>query len=155
MKIQTYLLLIVFCLPLGLLAQRRGVGQKDSLSKLLCPLNQAVEPPPEKQAYDLGVSQPKIILTSATDTTVKACINGTVTTVMKDEDGKWEVMFNNKDYYFYYSGITKVKVVKGQRLQGGDAIGIINPGDKIELMIYDFETPLEPKRYLNCWKADD
>lgn len=152
MKFQTCLLVIVFCLPLGLLAQRRGVEKKDSLTKLLCPLNGAIEPPAEKQAYDLGVSQPKIILTSATDTTVKACISGTVTNVMRDEEGKWEVMFNNKDYYFYYSGITKVKVAKGQKLQGGDAIGIIKPGDKIELMIYDFETPLEPKRYLNCWK---
>jgi len=154
MKFQNCLLVVIF-LPLGLLAQRRGVGQKDSLPKLICPLNQAIEPPAEKQAYDLGVSQPKIILTSATDTTVKACISGTVTNVMRDEEGKWEVMFNNKDYYFYYSGITKVKVVKGQKLQGGDGIGIIKPGDKIELMVYDFETPLDPKRYLSCGKADD
>ncbi|MEI9808164.1 MAG: M23 family metallopeptidase [Bacteroidota bacterium] len=149
MKMQTCLLAVFFCLPFGVLAQK-----KDSLKLLSCPLNEAVEPPAEKPAYSLGVEQPKIILTSASDTTVKACINGTVTNVMRDEDGKWEVMFNNKDYYFYYSGITKVKVAKGQKLQGGEAIGIIKPGDKIELMIYDFETPLDPKKYLNCWKAD-
>jgi len=146
MKIQTCLLIAIFCLPLSLLAQK-----KDSL-KLTCPLNEAVVPPAEKQAYSLGAEQPKIILMSATDTTVKACMSGTVTTIMRDEDGKWEIMFNNKDYYFDCSGITKVKVVKGQKLQAGDAIGIIKPGDKIELMVYDFETPLDPKRYLNCWK---
>jgi uncharacterized protein YfaP (DUF2135 family) len=146
MKILICLLTLLFCLPITLLAQK-----KDSL-KLSCPLNEAVEPPAEKQAYSLGVEQPKIILTSASDTTVKACINGTVTNIMRDEEGKWEVMFNNKDYYFYYSGIAKVKVVKGQKLQGGDAIGIIKPGDKIELMVYDFETPLDPKKYLNCGK---
>lgn len=144
MKIQTCLFVVFFCLPAVVFGQ-----QKDSL-KLSCPLNEAVEPPKEKQPFSLGVEEPKIILTSATDTTVKACISGTVTNVMRDEDGKWEVLFHNKDYYFYYSGIGKVKVAKGQKLQRSDAIGIIKPGDKIELMVYDFETPLDPKKYLNC-----
>ena len=147
MKIQLCLLVtVIFCLSDSLHAQK-----KDSL-KLTCPLNEAVEPPAEKQAYSLGIEQPKIILMSATDTIVKACLSGTVTTIMRDDDGKWEILFNNKDYYFDYSGIGKVKVVKGQKLQAGDAIGIIKPGDKIELMVYDFETPLDPKKYLNCGK---
>ncbi|HEY6506249.1 MAG TPA: hypothetical protein VIZ28_19870 [Chitinophagaceae bacterium] len=138
--------MLLLFLPVCLFAQ-----SKDSL-KLLCPLNEAVEAPVEKKATSLGAETPKIILTSQTDTTVKACMSGTVTNVMRNGDGRWEVMFNNEDYYFYYSGIVKVKVVKGQKLLGGDAVGIIKPGDKLELMIYDFETPLDPKELLNCGK---
>src|SRR5258705_9745147 len=139
MRRYLYHVVVLCCFSFGLAAQK-----KDSL-KLSCPLNEAVEPPAEKQPYSLGVPQPKLILMSLSDTTVKACINGTVTTVMRDEDGKWEVMFNNKDYYFWYSGLSKTKVIKGQKLQNGEAVGIIKPGDKLELMLYDFETPIDPK----------
>jgi hypothetical protein len=146
MKALVYLLIILFCLPFSLLAQK-----KDSL-KLSCPLNEAVEPPPEKQPYSLGVEELKIVLKSPSDTTVKACISGTITNVMRDDDGTWIVMFNHKDYYFLYSGLSKTTVRKGQKVQNGDAIGMLKPGEKIELQVYDFETPLDPKKYLNCLK---
>jgi hypothetical protein len=135
-----------FCLPLGLMAQK-----KDTL-KLICPLNEAIEPPAEKQPYSLGVEELKIVLKSPTDTTVKACMNGTITNVMRDDDGTWMVMFNNKDYYFLYSGVTKISVRKGQKVQGGEAIGYLKPGEKIEFQLYDFETPLNPKKYMTCVK---
>jgi hypothetical protein len=144
--IKTYLLIVVFCLPFSLMAQK-----KDTL-KLICPLNEAIEPPVEKQPYSLGVAELKIVLKSATDTAVKACINGTITNVMKDDDGTWIVMFNHKDYYFLYSGITRTSARKGQRLQTGDMIGYLKPGDKIEFQLYDFETPLDPKKYMVCVK---
>ena len=145
--IKTYLLIASFCLPLSMLAQK-----KDSL-KLSCPLNEAVEPPAEKQPYSLGVEELKIVLKSPSDTTVKACMAGTITNVMRDEDGTWIVMFNNKDYYFLYSGISKTSVRKGQKLQNGEAIGYLKPGEKIEFQLYDFETPLDPKKYLDCLKS--
>jgi hypothetical protein len=144
MKTKGYLFIAFFCLPLSVLAQK-----KDTL-KLSCPLYDAVEPPPEKQPYSLGIPDIKIILTSATDTTVKAVIAGTITNVMRDEEGKWQIIFYNKDYYFWYSGISRSAVRKGQKLQNGEAIGYIQPGQKIELKVYDFETPLDPKKYLDC-----
>ena len=144
--IKTYLFIAICCLPLSLVAQR-----KDSL-KLICPLNEAVEPPAEKQPYSLGVEELKIVLRSPSDTTVKACMNGTITNVMRDDDGTWMVMFNNKDYYFLYSGITKTSARKGQRVQTGDSIGYLKAGEKIEFQLYNFETPLDPKKYLNCLK---
>ena len=147
MKTSGYLLILIFCLPFSLLAQK-----KDTL-KLSCPLNEAVEPPVEKQPYSLGVEELKIVLKSPSDTTVKACISGTITNIMRDEDGTWIVMFNYKDYYFLYSGISKVSVRKGQKVQNGDAIGMLKPGEKIEFQLYDFETPLDPKKYLNCGKT--
>jgi murein DD-endopeptidase MepM/ murein hydrolase activator NlpD len=142
--IKTYFLTVLFCFPFSLLAQK-----KDSLI-LSCPLYEAVEPPAEKQPFSMGVAELKLELYSPSDTTVKACINGTITNVMRDEDGSWTVMFNHKDYYFLYSGISKTSVRKGQKVQNAEAIGYLKPGAKIEFQLYDFETALDPKNYLNC-----
>ncbi len=146
MKIQVLLPILFFCLPFCMAAQK-----KDTL-KLSCPLNEAVEPAPEKQPYSLGIEELKIVLKSPSDTTVKACINGTITNVMRDDDGTWMVMFRHDDYYFLYSGISKTSVRKGQKVQNGDAIGMLKPGEKIEFQVYDFETALDPKKYLDCLK---
>lgn len=147
MNIHACLLVITFCLPGCLFGQN-----KDSV-KLSCPLKEAVESVTEQKATSLGAETPKVVFTSLADTTVKACMKGTVTNIMRNGDGRWEIMFNNEAYYCYYSGIGRIKVVKGQKLEAGDAIGTIKPGDKIELMIYDFETPLDPKGLLDCWKG--
>jgi hypothetical protein len=124
-------------------------AQTDSIG-LSCPLANAVEAPIEKKSYDLGISQPKLILTSTSDTIAKACSAGIVTNVMKDEDGRWELMFQDNNHLFWYSGLKKVAVVKGQKIQKGEAVGLLKPGAKLELMLYDFETPLDPKLYLPC-----
>ena len=147
MKIIVYFLVVFFCMSPCLMAQK-----KDSL-KLSCPLNEAIEPPAEKPPYSLGVAELKLVLTSNSDTTVKACTNGTITNVMRDDDGTWMIMFNHNDYYFLYTGMSKTSVRKGQRLQNGDAVGIIKPGQKIDFQLYDFETALDPKKYLNCFKS--
>ena len=144
------MLLVTFCLPMLLMAQK--TQKKDSLTGLVCPLNEAKEPPAEKQPYSLGVQELKVVLTSATDTSVKACTGGTITNVMRDEDGTWVIMFNSKDYYFLYSGVTRTSARKGQKLKAGEAMGYLNPGDKLILQIYDFETPLDPKKYVECLK---
>jgi murein DD-endopeptidase MepM/ murein hydrolase activator NlpD len=144
--IKLYLLLAAICVSVVGLSQN-----KDSL-KLICPLNEAVEPPVEKQPYSLGVQEVKIVLTSPTDTTVKACMAGTVTNIMRDDDGTYMVMFNSKDYYFLYSGITKTSARKGQKLNQGEMIGVLKPGGKLEFQIYDFETPLDPRKYVSCVK---
>lgn len=145
--IKIYLLIAFLYLSLSLLAQK-----SDTL-KLSCPLNEAIETPVEKQPYSLGEEELKIVLRSLSDTTVKACTSGTITNVMRDEDGTWIVIFNNKDYYFWYSGLSKTAVKKGQKIQNGDAIGYLKPGEKIELQAYDFETPIDPKKYLDCRKV--
>jgi hypothetical protein len=142
-----FLFLFVF-----LLSAFDGNAQKPDSLKLSCPLGNATEPPAEKKSFELGIEQPKMFLTSSTDTTVKACINGTVTNVMRDEEGKYEVMFHNKDHYFWYSGLTRAVVRKGQKVQNGEAIGMLKTGDKLEVMLYDFETPMDPKKFMNCGK---
>lgn len=140
-----FFLLIVFYLPFNLLAQK-----KDSLH-LTCLLNNATEHQ-EKQSVNLGQKELKIILSSATDTLVKACTDAVISTIQRDEDGKWEIVFNRKDYWFWLSGLSKVTVRKDQKVKAGDTIGHLAAGQQLELLLYDFETPIDPKKYMNCLK---
>src|SRR5688500_10556477 len=143
--IKKYLLLVFLCLPFHLLAQK-----KDTLN-LNCLLDNAAEHQ-EKQAINLGQNELKIILSSATDTLVKACTDAVISTIQRDEEGKWEIVFNRKDYWFWLSGLSKVTVRKDQKVKAGDTIGHLVTGQQIELLLYDFETPLDPKKYMNCGK---
>jgi hypothetical protein len=139
-----YLILILLFLPLGLIAQ-----EKDTL-RLACLLDHAIEDPQEKPTANSGPVELKIVLSSSTDTLVKACTDARVSSVQKGDDGKWEVVFFQKDYWFWLSGLTKAYVTKNQKVKTGQALGYLEPGDKIELLLYDFETPLDPRKYMNC-----
>ncbi len=142
------LLLFLLLLPAVLPAQK-----KDSL-RLACLLDNAIVSPPEKRGTNTGPVQLKIVLSSATDTVIKACTDARVSNVERDEEGKWEVVFFQKDYWFWLSGVSKPVVKKNQKIKTGEAIGYLQPGEKIELLLYDFETPLDPKKYMNCGKQD-
>jgi hypothetical protein len=142
-----YLLLVFLFLPFGLLAQK-----KDTL-RLTCLLNDAIEPPVEKQGVDFGKKELKIVLASATDTLVKACADAVISTIQRDaDDGTWEIVFYHKNYWFWLSGLSKVVVRKDQKVKAGDTLGHLDTGKKIELLLYDFETPIDPKKYMNCGK---
>ena len=140
-----YLLLLFLCLPFHLLAQK-----KDPL-RLTCLLDNATEHP-EKQAINSGQKELKIILSSTTDTLVKAPADAVISTIQKDEEGKWEIVFYQKDYWFWLTGLSKVVVRKDQKVKTGDMIGHLAEGQKIELLLYDFETPVDPKKYMKCSK---
>ena len=90
------------------------------------------------------------------DTAVKAVVNGKITSVEQNPDnpGKWDIVFftrfKNKDYYFWYTGVGTVIVRRNQVVKEGQPLGFIKPGDKIEMLMYDFETPVDPMNYINC-----
>jgi len=144
-----YLLLMLLFLPPGLLAQKT-----DTL-KLACLLNDAIELT-EKQAVNLGQKELKLVLASSTDTLVKSCADVVISTIGRDaDDGTWEVLFQHKkNYWFWLSGLNKVVVKKDQKIKTGEVIGHLEIGKKIELLLYDFETPLDPKKYMNCGKSN-
>ena len=131
----------------------RAAGKvKDSLGVLTCPLNGGYQPVQAKQAYEYDKPPLNIILTSNTDSTVRASIDGTVSKVQYGDEGKYEIVFFHNDYWFWYSGIGKAAVRANQKIKAGDVLGYIQPGDQIEILIYDFETPIDPKRYIDCKK---
>ena len=76
-----YLLLFFLCLPLHLLAQK-----KDTL-RLTCLLNNTTEHQ-EKQTINSGQKEIKMILSSTTDTLVKAPADAVISSIQKDEEGK-------------------------------------------------------------------
>jgi len=141
-------LVVSFLFPVTLLAQ-------DSIH-LICPLNEATVVPPPKNVIHLDQPDLCIVLVSIPDTIVKAVTVGRVTNVVpsEEEEGKWEVVFycrfKNKEYYFWYTGLSKAIVHKNDVLKEGQALGYIKSGEKIELLMYDFETPVDPLNYLNC-----
>jgi hypothetical protein len=125
--------------------------KRDSL-RLICPLNDAVEAAPEKAGVNLGAPELKIVLSSPTDTLVKACTDVVISVVQRDEEGKMEIVFSHGNYWFWVSGLSKAIVRKDQKLKAGEGMGYVQPGQKIELLLYDFETPVDPKKYLTCGK---
>jgi hypothetical protein len=140
------LAVVVICFPVSVFAQ------KDSIW-LQCPLNNATVVPPPKNVIHYNEPDFCIVLVSLPDTVVKACFKGKVTNVEQTDDGKWDVVFYDKDYYFWYSGLSKLVVRKNDNLKMGQPVGYITQGDKIEMLLFKFETPLDPTRYLDCNKG--
>lgn len=141
-----------FSLLLFLLITGALYGQGDSVW-LRCPLDEAVVVPPPKNAIKFDEPDLCVVLHSKPDTVVKACITARVSNVVQTEDEKWDVVYYYRDYYFWFSGLSRVLVRKGDNLKTGQPVGIIAPGDKVELTMYKFETPLDPVRYMDCKPA--
>ncbi len=129
-------------------AQREG---QDTL-RLSCFLTNAVLHTTESRNQLFNTDELKLVLSSTSDTVVKACIDAEVTTVQREADGTYEIVFVYKDYWFWLSGLQKATVRAKQRFRRGDAIGILNPGSKLELLLFDFETPVDPRPLMDCGK---
>lgn len=147
-NIQLLLIIIIFfLLPHQLTAQKDGI-------RLFCPLEEAVLVPPPKNAIKYDPPDLCIVLTSLPDSIVKSVANARVTNVEIDEEGKYGIVIfskiNNKDYYFWYTGLNKTIVSKNTLVKAGQAIGFIEPGGRVEMLMYQFETQLDPSQYLDC-----
>ena len=146
------ILIILFTLSCytGKSQTKSASGKKESLV-LSCLLLNAKEPVAEKPAVDYGGEpENKLVLASPTDTIVKACTNAVVSTIQRDADGTYEVVFYHNDYWFWLSGLTRVSVAKNANIKEGQQIGILAPGKQLELLMFDFETPVDPKDYMKC-----
>lgn len=145
-KLVNGMLVMFLLLPATLLAQKDSIWLK-------CPLEEAMVVPPPKNIMRFDEPDLCIVLVSVPDTTVKACITGRVTNVVQNDDGKWDVVFYYKDYYFWYSGLSKAIVRRNDNVKTGQSIGYIDPGGKLEFLMYNFETPMDPVKYLDCKKV--
>ncbi|HEV7781837.1 MAG TPA: hypothetical protein VGO58_11270, partial [Chitinophagaceae bacterium] len=117
--VKACLLGVFISLPGVLFAQ-----QQDSVW-LQCPLNEAMVVPPPKNVIHYDEPDLCIVLVSKPDTVAKACITGKVTNVEQTDDGKWDVVFYYKDYYFWYSGLSKVIVRRNDVIKVGQPLGYI------------------------------
>lgn len=122
--------------------------------RLPCPLNDASVVPPPKNVIHLDEPDYCVVLTSLPDTVVKAVGVGRVTNIENtEESGYGVVMFskiNGKDYYFWFTGMTRLAVRRNDVVKPGTPLGYIAPGAKVELTMYEFETPVDPIKHLDC-----
>jgi Peptidase family M23 len=142
-------LLLILSFPASLLAQNDSI-------RLVCPLNEATVIPPPRNVIHYDPPDLCVVLVSIPDTVVKACVAGKITNVeaSSDEEGGWDVVlfckYKTKEYYFWYSGLSNVNVRRNDDLKAGQPIGTIRPGGKVELLMYDFETQVDPTGYMDC-----
>lgn len=147
-------LLVKYCLLAAAAAAPAHLfAQKDSI-KLLCPLNEAIVVPPPKNVIHYDESELCIVLQSIPDTIVKSVGTGRVTNTEFTEESKNGVVLfvkvNGKDYYFWYTGLDKLLVKRNDVVKIGQPLGYVASGQKIELVMYEFETPVDPVKYLDC-----
>ena len=125
--VKNLVLAILLILPVGVYAQQDSIWLK-------CPLEDAIVVPPPKNVMKFDEPDLCIVLVSIPDTVVKA-------------------VFYYRDYYFWYSGLSKVLVRRGDNVKTGQPLGNIPLGGSLEFLMYNFETPMDPIRFLECKKV--
>jgi len=142
LKRTTFLLLFSFTVSF--------VFAQDSL-QLTCPLKSGV--PKVIRASDKDYqksSEYGVMITSKTDTLVQAVHDGAVIIVARTEDIRYDLVIQYKNYFFWYAGILMPKVRQGVRIKAGDVIGTYKPGELLEILMYQQEEPVNPRKYLKC-----
>jgi len=142
LKRTTFLLLFSFTVSF--------VFAQDSL-QLTCPLKSGV--PKVIRASDKDYqksSEYGVMITSKTDTLVQAVHDGAVIIVARTEDMRYDLVIQYKNYFFWYAGILVPKVRQGVRIKAGDVIGTYKPGELLEILMYQQEEPVNPRKYLKC-----
>ena len=142
LKRTTFLLLFSFAVSF--------VFAQDSL-QLTCPLKSGV--PKVIRASDKDYqksSEYGVMITSKTDTLVQAVHDGAVIIVARTEDMRYDLVIQYKNYFFWYAGILMPKVRQGIRIKAGDMIGTYKPGELLEILMYQQEEPVNPRKYLKC-----
>ena len=92
----------------------------------------------------------KLMFTSRTDTVVKAVHEGAIAIVARTEGVKFDVVILYRNSYFWYAGVVAPAVKMGDKIQAGDIIGSYKSGEMLELMMFEKEEPVNPRKYLQC-----
>ena len=142
-KIQPVLLIVSLFIGANALAQI-----KDTIH-LVCPFEHG-SGREAKEAFTWDPPDKRVIMVSLLDTTVRSAVNGRVSNVNPADDGLFEVVIYYKDYYFWYYGVTKAFVVRGQVVTAGQSIGYNKLGTELEFRMFKNEDPLDPRDLLDC-----
>lgn len=124
-------------------------AQKEELGTLKCPFEHGSGKEP-REAFTWEPRDEKVIMISKVDTVVRSCINGTISNVETTEDNNYQVVLYFKNYYFWYYGIDKPLVKRGQQVTAGQAIGTYKSGTELEFRMYKDEDQKDPRKLLEC-----
>ena len=131
--------------------QAQTGSSDEEVPAFACPLRDAKAHVDSAALRLFGSQDLKLIISSATDSLVKSTADAVITAVQKEEDGSYEIVFNYEDFWFWLSGIEQPLVRPQQRVKKGEPIGKLHPGAKLEILLFDFETPADPLDYLPCF----
>ena len=123
-------------------------AQKDSI-RLACPFEHGSGREP-KEPFTWEPKDEKIIMISKMDTLVRSCIDATVSNVNITEDGTYEIVIYYKNLYFWYYGVAKPLVKKGDNVAARKTIGLYKPGTELEFRMFRDEDQLDPRNLLEC-----
>ncbi len=76
--------------------------------------------------------------------------DGSITVVARTEDTKYDIVLQYKNYSFWYAGVLAPTVKQKTKVKAGDVIGLYKPGDMLELLMFQAEEPVNPRKYLKC-----
>ncbi|HEU5167882.1 MAG TPA: M23 family metallopeptidase [Chitinophagaceae bacterium] len=125
-------------------------AQTDSL-QLSCPLKAGLLKIIRASDKDYQKSSEYgVMVTSKIDTAVQAVHEASVVLVARTEDTKYDVVLQFRNYSFWYAGVLAPKVRKGAKVKAGDIIGSYKQGDMLELLMFQSEEPINPRKYLKC-----
>lgn len=124
------------------------LAQKDTIA-LKCPFEHGSGREP-KEAFTWDPPDLKVIMISNVDSVIRSATSGIVTNLNPVEDNKYEIVINFKDFYFWYYGVAKPLVVKGNSVKAGQPIGLYTFGMELEFRMFKFEEPVDPRNYLEC-----
>lgn len=120
--------------------------------KFACPLSDARFHVDSAAAKYAGSEEIKLIISSDSDSLVKASADGVISAVQREPDGTWSIVYNYEDFWFWLSGIQQPLVRMQQRVKKGQAIGKLAVGAQLEILLFDFETPADPMEFLPCFE---
>ena len=127
-----------------------ALAQTDSL-QLKCPLTSGTLKTIRASDKDYQkTSEYGVMLSSKIDTLIQAVHDGAVVIVARTEDTKYDVVIQYRSYYFWYAGVLSPKVRQNSKVKAGDVIGTYKPGDMLEMLMYNAEEPVNPRKYLKC-----
>ncbi len=124
-------------------------SQAQDISKLICPFENGLGSP-TKEAYTWNPADKKLILVSTTDTIIRSVIDATVLTVMPSDEGDYQIVIHYDDYYFWYFGVKKPLVNRGQKLKAGQPLATYTTGKEVEFRMFKDEEALDPRGLLDC-----
>lgn len=139
------------CFPFSSVGQTGNADEE--APPFACPLREAKAHVDSASLRLFGSQDLKLIISSQTDSLVKSTADAVITAVQKEADGSYEIVFNYEDFWFWLSGIEQPLVRPQQRVKKGEPIGKLHPGAKLEILLFDFETPADPLEYLPCFPA--
>ena len=146
MKAPIKLMLLALLCPVLIQAQQ---STSTSSMILTCPFEHGSGREP-KEAFTWDPPDRKVIMISHVDSIVRSCIKSKVVKVEAAEDNNYEIVINTGDLYFWYYGVVKPKVVRGQELTAGQTIGIYKFGTELEFRMFRHEDMLDPRDLLEC-----